>query len=41
MRIEKTGKTVKRIADQLSTQLGDSKTPQDGRSANKRLRLVK
>jgi len=39
--IEKTGKTVKRIADQLSRQLGHSTDPQYGRPVGKRLRLVK
>ena len=39
--IEKTGKTVKRIADQLSRQLGHSTDPQHGRPVGKRLRLVK
>jgi hypothetical protein len=41
MGIEKTGKTVKRIADQLSRQLGQSTDPQHGRPNGKRLRLVK
>jgi hypothetical protein len=41
MGIEKTGKTVKRIADQLSTELGHSTDPQYGKPVGKRLRLVK
>jgi DNA-binding IclR family transcriptional regulator len=41
MGVEKTGRTVKRIADQLSTELGYSKNPQSERSVSKRLRLVK
>jgi DNA-binding IclR family transcriptional regulator len=41
MGIEKTGKTVKRIADQLSTELGHSINPQSGRAVSKGLRLVK
>jgi IclR family KDG regulon transcriptional repressor len=41
MGIEKTGKTVKRIADQLSTELGHSINPQCGRPISKGLRLAK
>jgi len=41
MGIEKMGKTVKRIADQLSTELGHSTDLQYGRAGGKRLRLVK
>jgi DNA-binding IclR family transcriptional regulator len=39
--IEKTGKSVKRIADQLSMELGHSTDRQYGRAIGKRLRLVK
>jgi DNA-binding IclR family transcriptional regulator len=41
MGIEKIGKTVKRIADQLSTELGHSTGLQYERPSGKRLRLVK
>jgi DNA-binding IclR family transcriptional regulator len=41
MGIEKAGKTIKRIADQLSTELGHSINPQYGRAVSKGLRLVK
>lgn len=41
MGIEKKGKTVKRIADQLSTELGHSTDPQYGKPVGKRLRWVK
>jgi DNA-binding IclR family transcriptional regulator len=41
MGIEKTGKTVKRIADQLSSELGYSKSSQYLRPVGKRLQLVK
>jgi DNA-binding IclR family transcriptional regulator len=41
MGIEKVGKTVKRIADQLSTELGHSTALQVERPGGKRLRLVK
>ena len=39
--IEKIGKTVKRIADQLSAELGHSTEPEYGRTVGKRLQLVK
>lgn len=38
--VEKTGKTVKRIADRLSTELGYSSSLQSARPVNKRLRMV-
>jgi|SRR5215471_1191018 len=41
MGIEKVGKTVKRVADQLSTELGHSTDLQVERAGGKRLRLVK
>jgi DNA-binding IclR family transcriptional regulator len=41
MGIEKIGKTVKKIADQLSTELGHSTDLQYERPNGKRLRLVK
>jgi IclR family transcriptional regulator, KDG regulon repressor len=41
MGIEKTGKTVKRIADQLSTKLGCSTDAEYAKSFGRRLRLVK
>ena len=39
--IEKTGKTVKRIADQLSAELGHSTDRPYAKPVGKRLRLVK
>jgi len=41
MAIEKTGKTIKRIADQLSMELERSTDAQYGKPVGKRLRLVK
>jgi DNA-binding IclR family transcriptional regulator len=39
--VEKIGRSVRRIADQLSTELGCSKSLQNERSVAKRLRMVK